>query len=118
MAAREKELFALPESIYLYDLTSTYFEGKALRNEKAKRGYSRDQQRWEHEQEFAAEVGWEEIVRQPSPTNPCQKKTQVFLKQCLVGSTRACGRLGTMASRKHTKSSMGIAMIAPRSRTC
>ena len=43
LAAREKELFALPESIYLYDLTSTYFEGQALSNEKAKRGYSRDQ---------------------------------------------------------------------------
>jgi len=168
LAAREKELFALPESIYLYDLTSTYFEGKALRNEKAKRGYSRDQrpdckqvviglvldgdgfpkahevfdgnrndsttiedmltalekrvgkkagatvtvdrgmaydkniqqicsrgyhylvaarpeERWEHEQEFAEEAGWEDIVRQPSPTNPCQRKTQVSLKQCLVG---------------------------------
>lgn len=168
LAAREKELFALPESIYLYDLTSTYFEGQALGNQKAKRGYSRDQrpdckqvvvglvldgdgfpkahevfdgnrndsttvddmlaalekrvgkkadatvtvdrgmaydknieqirargyhylvaarpeERWEHEPEFAAESGWEEIVRQPSPTNPCQKKTQVFLKPCLVG---------------------------------
>jgi hypothetical protein len=168
LAAREKELFALPESIYLYDLTSTYFEGKALRNEKAKRGYSRDQrpdckqvvvglvldadgfpkahevfdgnrndsttvddmlaalekrfgkkaavtvtvdrgmaydknieqirgrgyhylvaaqprERWQHEQEFVEESGWEEIVRQPSPTNPCQHKTQVSLKQCLVG---------------------------------
>lgn len=168
LATREKELFALPESIYLYDLTSTYFEGQALGNQKAKRGYSRDQrpdckqvvvglvldgdgfpkahevfdgnrndsttvddmlaalekrvgkkadatvtvdrgmaydknieqirargyhylvaarpeERWEHEPEFAAESGWEEIVRQPSPTNPCQKKTQVFLKPCLVG---------------------------------
>jgi transposase len=168
LAAREKELFALPESIYLYDLTSTYFEGKALRNQKAKRGYSRDQrpdckqvvvglvldgdgfpkahevfdgnrndsttvedmltalekrvgkkagatvtvdrgmaydknmqqicsrgyhylvaarpeERWEHEQEFAEEAGWEDIVRQPSPTNPSQRKTQVSLKQCLVG---------------------------------
>jgi len=168
LAAREKELFALPESIYLYDLTSTYFEGQALSNEKAKRGYSRDQrpdckqvvvglvldgdgfpkahevfegnrndsttvddmlaalekrvgkkagatvtvdrgmaydknieqirargyhylvaarpeERWEHEPEFVEESDWEEIVRQPSPTNPCQKKTQVCVKQCLVG---------------------------------
>jgi transposase len=168
LAAREKELFALPESIYLYDLTSTYFEGKALRNQKAKRGYSRDQrpdckqvvvglvldgdgfpkahevfdgnrhdsttvedmlaalekrvgkrtgatvtvdrgmafdenieqihsrgyhylvaarpeERWQHAQEFGEESGWEEIVRQPSPTNPCQKKTHVSVKQCLVG---------------------------------
>jgi len=168
LAAREKELFALPESIYLYDLTSTYFEGKALRNEKAKRGYSRDQrpdckqvvvglvldgdgfpkahevfdgnrndsttvedmltalekrvgkkpgatvtvdrgmafdknieqihgrgyhylvaarpeERWQHAQEFGEESGWEDIVRQPSPSNPCQKKTHVSVKQCLVG---------------------------------
>jgi len=167
LAAREKELFVLPESIYLYDLTSTYFEGKALRNEKAKRGYSRDQrpdckqvviglvldgdgfpkahevfdgnrndsttiddmlaalekrigkkagatvtvdrgmaydknieqirgrgyhylvaaraeERWNHEQEFMEEAGWEDIVRQPSPTNPCQNKTRVSIKQCLA----------------------------------
>ncbi len=168
LAAREKELFALPESIYLYDLTSTYFEGKALANKKAQRGYSRDQrpdckqvvvglvldgdgfpkahevfdgnrndsttvadmltalekrvgkkpgvtvtvdrgmafdkdiaqirsrgyhylvaarpeERWQHEQELVDESGWEEIVRQPSPTNPDQKKTRVFVKQCLAG---------------------------------
>lgn len=168
LAAREKELFALPESIYLYDLTSTYFEGLALGNKKAKRGYSRDQrpdckqvvvglvldgdgfpkahevfdgnrtdsttiedmltalekrvgkkegvtvtvdrgmsypknlaqiqgrgyrylvaaqseERWEHEAEFIEESGWEEIVREPSPTNPGQKKTQVRVKQCLTG---------------------------------
>lgn len=168
LAAREKALFALPESIYLYDLTSTYFEGQALGNAKAKRGYSRDkrpdckqvvvglvldgdgfpkahevfdgnrndsttvddmlaalekrvgkkadatvtvdrgmaydknieqirgrgyhylvaarpEERWEHEQEFVDESGWEDIVRQPSPTNPCQKQTQVRIKQCLAG---------------------------------
>jgi transposase len=43
LAARERTLFNLRESIYLYDLTSTYFEGKQERNPKAKRGYSRDQ---------------------------------------------------------------------------
>jgi transposase len=168
LAAREGELFALTESIYLYDLTSTYFEGQALANPKAKRGYSRDkrpdckqvvvglvldgdgfpkahevfdgnrndsttvdemlaalekrvgkkagatvtvdrgmayaknieqirnrgyhylvaarpEERWEHELEFVEESGWEEIVREPSPTNPGQKKTQVWLKQCPAG---------------------------------
>lgn len=168
LAAREAELFQLPESIYLYDLTSTYFEGKALGNAKAKRGHSRDQrpdckqvviglvldgdgfpkahevfdgnrndcttveemlsaleqrignkagvtvtvdrgmaygknlaqirgrgyhylvaarpeERWEHEPEFAEEAGWEEVIRQPSPTNPFQKKTRVWLKQCPAG---------------------------------
>ncbi len=168
LAAREAELFQLPESIYLYDLTSTYFEGRALRNPKAKRGHSRDQrpdcrqvviglvldgdgfpkahevfdgnrndsttvddmlctlekrigkkagatvtvdrgmaydknieqirgrgyhylvaarpeERGEHEQEFAEEAGWEEVEREPSPTNPFQKKTRVWIKQCLAG---------------------------------
>jgi transposase len=54
------------------------------------RGYhylvaTRPEERWEHELEFAEESGWEEIVREPSPTNPGQKKTQVWLKQCVVG---------------------------------
>ncbi len=42
LAARERSLFNLDPTIYLYDLTSTYFEGQALNNPKAKRGHSRD----------------------------------------------------------------------------
>jgi transposase len=42
LVARERSLFNLDTTIYLYDLTSTYFEGLAARNGKAKRGYSRD----------------------------------------------------------------------------
>ena len=42
LAEREQQLFNLDETIYLYDLTSTYFEGQAVRNRQAKRGYSRD----------------------------------------------------------------------------
>jgi transposase len=42
LAEQEKTLFNLDETLYLYDLTSTYFEGLALRNPQAKRGYSRD----------------------------------------------------------------------------
>ncbi len=42
LADREGELFQLPESIILYDLTSTYFEGEMKKNPAAKRGYSRD----------------------------------------------------------------------------
>lgn len=168
LAGRERELFQLAESIYLYDLTSTYFEGQALRNAKAKRGHSRDkrpeckqvvvglvldgdgfpkahevfegnrndsttveemlaalekrvgkkagttvtvdrgmayqknieqirgrgyhylvaarpEERWQHELEFAEETGWEEVVRQPSPTNPFQEKTRVWIKPCVAG---------------------------------
>src|ERR1700730_10054970 len=45
LAERERGLFNLDITIYLYDLTSTpstYFEGVCARNPKAKRGYSRD----------------------------------------------------------------------------
>jgi len=42
LAEREKTLFNLDDTLYLYDITSTYFEGQAGRNPQAKRGYSRD----------------------------------------------------------------------------
>lgn len=42
LAKREQSLFNLGNTILLYDLTSTYFEGKANLIPKAKRGYSRD----------------------------------------------------------------------------
>lgn len=42
LVARERSLFNLDPTIFFYDLTSTYFEGLAAKNPKAKRGYSRD----------------------------------------------------------------------------
>ena len=42
LAEREKTLFNLDDTLYLYDVTSTYFEGQALSNPQAKRGYARD----------------------------------------------------------------------------
>src|SRR3974390_1202923 len=42
LAEREKTLFNLDDTLYLYDLTSTYFEGEAANNSQAQRGYSRD----------------------------------------------------------------------------
>ena len=39
---RERSLFKLDQTIYLYDLTSTYFEGTCAHNPKAKLGHSRD----------------------------------------------------------------------------
>jgi transposase len=42
LAERERSLFELEESIFLYDLTSTYFEGQCEKNPSAQRGYSRD----------------------------------------------------------------------------
>ena len=42
LAAQEQTLFNLEDQIYLYDRTSTYFEGQCLANPQAKRGYARD----------------------------------------------------------------------------
>jgi len=42
LAEKERCLFDLDDTIYLYDLTSTYFEGKCPFNPQAKFGYSRD----------------------------------------------------------------------------
>ena len=42
LKARLGELFDLKYDLLLYDVTSTYFEGKAEGNELARRGYSRD----------------------------------------------------------------------------
>jgi transposase len=42
LAEREKTLFNLDDTLYLYDLTSTYLEGEAADNAQAKRGHARD----------------------------------------------------------------------------
>ena len=42
LSQRCGELFAVTNEVLLYDVTSTYFEGRADRNAQAQRGYSRD----------------------------------------------------------------------------
>jgi hypothetical protein len=42
LVERERNLFNLKPTIFFYDITSTYFEGEAKKNPKARRGYSRD----------------------------------------------------------------------------
>jgi len=42
LLARYQSWFGVQFEFLLYDVTSTYFEGQAQRNEKAARGYSRD----------------------------------------------------------------------------
>jgi transposase len=42
LANQGRDLFAFTNDLLLYDLTSTYFEGRLERNGKAQRGYSRD----------------------------------------------------------------------------
>lgn len=169
LAEREKSLFHLDDTLYLYDLTSTYFEGQADSNPQAKRGYWRDQRPdckqvlvglvldgdgfpKAHEvfegnrqdrstvqemlqslekrtgkkpgctvvvdrgmayeenlqqiqasghhylvagrqpernawlEEFENDEEWEEVIRQPSPRNPGQKKSQVQIKRRQKGS--------------------------------
>src|SRR5712691_4213407 len=181
LAARERTLFNLDDTMYLYDLTSTYFEGQCPRNPQAKRGYSRDHrpdckqvvvgvvldregfpkahevfdgnrqdrttldemletleqrtgrqggatvvidrgmafaenlaqirarhhhyivagrpaERQEHLAAFEDDRGWTEVLRTPSPRNPEQKKTRVFIKRAARGDEvhilcRSDGRL-------------------------
>ena len=181
LAARERTLFNLEDTLYLYDLTSTYFEGQCPLNPQAQRGYSRDHrpdckqvvvglvldregfpkahevfdgnrqdrttldvmlqaleqrtgrrggatvvvdrgmafaenlaqirardhhyivagrpaERHEHLEAFEDDSGWTEILRTPSPRNPGQKKTRVFVKRAGSGNEvhilcRSDGRL-------------------------
>ena len=181
LAARERTLFNLDDTIYLYDLTSTYFEGRCPHNPQAQRGYSRDHrpdckqvvvglvldrdgfptahevfdgnrqdrttldemlaaleqrtgrrggatvvvdrglafadnlaqirarghhyivagrptERHEHLDAFEDDTGWTEVLRTPSPRNPGQKKTRVFVKRARSGDEvhllcRSDGRL-------------------------
>jgi len=168
LAERERTLFNLDARLFLYDLTSTYFEGQCLENPQAQRGYSRDRrpdckqvvmglvldrdgfpqahevfegnrpdrttvadmldaleervgrtrgatvvvdrgmafadnlqqitergyhylvasrpgERTEPLEDFEAGDGWQEIIREPSPTNPGQRKTRVLVKRTVVG---------------------------------
>ena len=167
LAARERTLFNLDDTIYLYDLTSTYFEGQCPHNPQAQRGYSRDPrpdckqvvvglvvdrdgfpkahevfdghrvdrttladmlttleartgrrggatvvvdrgmafadnlkeitdrghhylvagrqaERTPHLDAFEDDAGWAEVIRQPSPRNPGQKKSRVEIKRHVV----------------------------------
>lgn len=42
LSRRERDLFALPEKIFFFDLTNTYFEGEMRNNSKAKHGRSKE----------------------------------------------------------------------------
>jgi len=169
LGEREKTLFRLDDTLYLYDLTSTYFEGQAESNPQAKRGYSRDKrpdckqvlvglvldgegfpkahevfegnrqdrstmeemleslgkrtgqppgstvvvdrgmaydenleqirahgyhylvasrqsERMAWLEEFEKDDDWEEVIREPSPCNPGQKKSQVQIKRRQKGN--------------------------------
>jgi transposase len=42
LSSHERDLFDLPERLFLFDLTNTYFEGEQAANGKAKRGHSKE----------------------------------------------------------------------------
>lgn len=169
LAEKEGELFNMDQTVFLYDVTSTYFEGLAQGNKKARRGYSRDKrpdckqvvvglvvnrdgfpkahevfdgnrqdrttldemlekldkrvklrpgqtvvvdrgmayeenmeqirkrglhyvvatrqsERDEWLDEFEQMEGFQELIREPSPTNPFQKKTRIWVKRAEKGS--------------------------------
>jgi hypothetical protein len=64
LAAREQELCHLDETMSLDDLTSTCFEGQAVRNRQARRGYAREK-RPDGQQVLGG--GWSATVS-PKPT--------------------------------------------------
>ena len=45
LISRINDLFSLPTTVTLYDLTNTYFEGEMAGNNKAKRGHSKEKRR-------------------------------------------------------------------------
>ena len=58
----------------------------------------RPAERHEHLEAFEADTGWTEILRTPSPRNPGQEKTRVFIKRAVSGDEghilcRSNGRL-------------------------
>ena len=46
----------------------------------------RPPERREHQEAFEDETGWTEILRTPSPRNPGQTKTRVFIKRAVSGA--------------------------------
>lgn len=86
LVKRERNLFNLDPTIYLYDLTSTYFEGLAVKNAKAQRGYSRD-----HRPDCKQIVVGLVINRDGFP----------ITHEIFAGNTQDRTTLGTMLDRLH-----------------
>jgi transposase len=84
LVERERNLFNLDCTIYLYDLTSTYFEGEAAANGKAKRGYSRD-----HRPDCKQVVIGLVVNRDGFP----------IAHEVFAGNTQDCATLATMLDR-------------------
>ncbi len=87
LVRRERSLFNLQPTVFFYDLTSTYFEGQALANPKAKRGYSRD-----HRPDCKQVVVGLVIGREGFPlrmrSSPATSRTARHWAPCWIGSRR------------------------------
>ncbi len=88
LVRRERSLFNLQPTVFFYDLTSTYFEGQALANPKAKRGYSRD-----HRPDCKQVVVGLVIGREGFP----------LAKSIFAGNVQDRKTLGTMLDRLKTR---------------
>ncbi len=81
-----RELFSLPERLCFFDLTNTYFEGKAAGNAKAKRGHSKEKRSDAPLLTLALiidEQGFPKYSRL-YPGNRCEAKTLVEMIEALI----------------------------------
>jgi hypothetical protein len=77
-----RDLFGFDNDLLLYDLTSTYFEGRMAQNPKAQRGYSRDHRPGRQSRRFPARL---RIARRNRPrrrhAQPDDRKTRSTLRR-------------------------------------
>ena len=86
LSERERDLFSLPERLCFFDLTNTYFEGKATRNPKAKRGHSKEKRSDAPLLTLAMIIDEEGFPKYSRlyPGNQCEAKTLAEMIEALV----------------------------------
>ena len=99
LATREEQLFNLDGTIYLYDLTSSYFEGQCLANGQAQRGHSKD-----HRPDCKQVVVGLVVDREGFP-----KAHEVFEGNRSEGTT-----LGTMLERLRARAGSAATVVVDR----
>jgi len=85
LVERERNLFNLDTTVFFYDLTSTYFEGMALKNPNAKRGFSRDKRPDCKQVVIGLVVGREgfPVAHEVFPGNMQDRKSLGMMLDCL-----------------------------------
>lgn len=86
LSERERDLFSLPERLCFFDLTNTYFEGKAAGNAKAKRGHSKEKRSDAPLLTLALIIDEQGFPKysQLYPGNQCEAKTLVEMIEALI----------------------------------